>query len=173
MMTKETVEKLIEENIGIVSFTINNYFYDLRGDDDIYQIGLIALWKAVETYEEKGATLKTYARNIIKNDIIKELEHRQANKRKLNNPNFTISLYEECSEGTEQIIEKITGEKNIQTLQDAKEFIEGLEEVERQIIYSSVGGLNIKEIAEKVNQSQYLVRKSLKNIKEEMKRQCF
>ena len=79
---ENNVEKLFEENIRLVDYAIgmytnakytkNNPLYD---DEDLRQIGAMALFKAAKNFDEsKGFRFSTYAVNAIRKDIYKTFE---------------------------------------------------------------------------------------------------
>ncbi|MGL5717746.1 MAG: sigma-70 family RNA polymerase sigma factor [Paraclostridium sp.] len=80
MRTKEEVEIMVEENVGLVKFTINKYFHegvkihDTQADD-IFQEGMIGLFSAAKTFDEtRGVKFTTYAVRAISNCIIRYFE---------------------------------------------------------------------------------------------------
>ena len=173
-MKEEVVEELIEQNRYIVDFVLNNDFYDLRNDEDLAQIGLIALWNAIITYKQgSDATLQTYARHCIKNQIIKELMKRKTTKRKLNDLQFTVSLQNTVSQNGNMMIDEITGTEDIGYFKsDIVDFIKKLEPQEREIVYNYANGVSMKQIATKVNKSRYLTKKCVYDVKQRLKQQC-
>lgn len=54
-MTIEERNKIVEENIGLVGYTINKFYkaFAFMNDEDAYQEGLVGLIRAVDVYERK------------------------------------------------------------------------------------------------------------------------
>lgn len=168
-MNELEVEQLIKDNKHIVKFVIHTYFQSLSDDEDIHQIGLIALWKAIEAYmkigkSKKHATLQTYARNVIKNEILHELEKRQAHIRKLNDMNFTTSL-EMPVNGNEDLTlaEVVPSKTNTETLSIINSSFYDLSEDEKQVISMKIIGFTNKEIASRFETTPYFVTKCIES----------
>ena len=65
-------DMMIEENMGLVYMTINKYYssYAENYMEELVQIGMIALFKAIKSYDEsRGIKLSTLATRVIKNDL--------------------------------------------------------------------------------------------------------
>lgn len=45
-MTSQEIERTVVDSKRLVHFVIKRYFPDFRGDEDIFQVGWIGLWKA-------------------------------------------------------------------------------------------------------------------------------
>lgn len=78
------MECRITENIGLVYKIIRGleYIPHQVDEDDLVQIGRIALWRAFETYKEQTPSFTTYAYKLIYSDIISHLRMYSAQKRK-------------------------------------------------------------------------------------------
>lgn len=79
MSDRQTTD--FEENIGLVGFTIKKFFPQLISDDDLYQVGLIGLWKATEKFNKSKAAFSTFAIKCIRNEVIMELRRRDRKDR--------------------------------------------------------------------------------------------
>ena len=75
-MTSEEVGREIERHQRLVYYVIYRYFPYLRDDEDAAQIGMIALWKAVVSYEGGKSQFATYAIQCIKNALRREIRSR-------------------------------------------------------------------------------------------------
>lgn len=75
-MTSEEVGREIERHQRLVYYVIYRHFPYLREDEDAAQIGMIALWKAVASYESGKSQFATYAIQCIKNALRGELRSR-------------------------------------------------------------------------------------------------
>jgi DNA-directed RNA polymerase sigma subunit (sigma70/sigma32) len=76
------MDKLIEQNMGLVVSVVNSFKPNSAEERDAYiQAGRIGLWKALKKYDpSKGAVLSTYAWNPIRWEIIKEIKSVKAGK---------------------------------------------------------------------------------------------
>lgn len=67
------INETIKENIGLVYEVINRNYFDKRYEfakEDMVQVGLISLYKAIQTFDEsKNLKFSTFATSIIKNDL--------------------------------------------------------------------------------------------------------
>ena len=75
-MTTGEVEREIERHRRLVYYVIYRYFPYLRDDEDAIQIGMIALWKAVVSYESGKSQFSTYAIQCVRNALRGELQSR-------------------------------------------------------------------------------------------------
>lgn len=82
-MNNTEIEKLISENEGLINAVIKKYFPEYINDEDIYQIGMIALWKAINMCEKGGKSLTSYAVKEIKHNILDEIKKKKSLKRSL------------------------------------------------------------------------------------------
>lgn len=72
----KTFYERFEDNMGLVWNTINRCFPDHYDDEDLYQEGCIALWKAVQTYDPTlQVRFSTYAESVIRNHCFNVLRH--------------------------------------------------------------------------------------------------
>ena len=174
-MERKSIEELIEENSYLVEFVLLNYFYDVKDDDDLKQIGLIALWEATKSYKAvQHATFQTYLRRCIKNSITDELRKRRASRQTLNDLTYTVSLSQPISEEHDFTVEDEIADRGRADFssRDVHEFLDTLNEVERQVVYNSARGYSVPQIAERVHLSKYLTRKCLDDVKTRLKKQC-
>ena len=73
------INQLIQENEGLVYYTINRFFlqtvqeYNIK--EDLAQVGMMALYKAIQTYEVGRTEFSTYAVRVIKSKMINFLQN--------------------------------------------------------------------------------------------------
>ena len=73
------INQLIKENEGLVYYTINRFFlqtvqeYNIK--EDLAQVGMMALYKAIQTYEVGRTEFSTYAVRVIKSKMINFLQN--------------------------------------------------------------------------------------------------
>ena len=74
--------RLVEENLNLVHHTINTHFNNLRGDEDVFQIGCIGLMQAANKFDaSRGLSFSTIAVPCIRGPISNYLRDLNANKR--------------------------------------------------------------------------------------------
>ena len=140
------MEKLIENNMGLVMSIVNSFHpKDQTERDDYLQAGRIGLWKALKKFNPaQGNVLSTYAWNPIRWEIIKEI---RTSKAKYN----AISV-DECNQYTD-----------IQEDSNAIAFWEllpsTLTQTESKIIELRLEGYNFKEISSKLNRHRSQIKK--------------
>lgn len=92
-MTKQP-EQFFEENMGLVHLVLRRYYPKAKYDEDMIQVGMIGLWKAVLNWDENKGAFSTFACQCIRNEI--RLEYIKRSKHlKLR----TISLEQVVYEG--------------------------------------------------------------------------
>lgn len=77
-------KKLVEENIGLVRYSIKKYIKSAVGDDDVYQIGCIGLIKAAKNYDASRSLFATYAAKCIVSEIYHYFRHQCSVKETMN-----------------------------------------------------------------------------------------
>ena len=168
------IDELIEENKYIVIRVLNRYlkselFQQQR--EDYMQIGLIALWKAITTYEEdKNDNFEAYAYTCIRNDIRNEM--RKALKQKRGANEVILSLNASSPELEDICLEEVIPDKKGVVIVDTKAFMEGLTEDDFKLIklkserktineISNITGFNRKKVIRKTDE---LKRKFKENV---------
>ena len=73
------INELIKENEGLVYYTMNKFFFQTIQDynikEDLAQVGYMALYKAIQTYEVGKTEFSTYAVKVIKSKMINFLQN--------------------------------------------------------------------------------------------------
>lgn len=182
MRTKEEVDKMVEENIGLVNFIMNKYYKnsvyihnDLR--DDIYQEASIGLFKAAQTYDEtKGIRFSTYASKAIRNLISRFFDRYIYKHYNAGVISLECSLYEKYDEESEQTIsdsleveEGGYAEILIQdALEESKYHIKGIERIAKL----RLDGYYQREIAKEFNVTQVEISRRLKLLENRFEKAC-
>lgn len=95
MITDEN--KMVADNTNIVYAVIHRYFPKYSDDEDIFQVGMIGLLKAIRSFDEnKGFKFSSLAYEVIHNEILRELK--KANKKTNIPQELLISLDEQLQE---------------------------------------------------------------------------
>ena len=110
--TLDSRTKIIEANIRFVKFLVEDFNCDFDQKEELFQIGLIGLIKAVDTFDiEKGFSFSTYAKKCIMNEISMYFRKNNKDENHLNDLNdlndfSDIDLEESYIEQEEKIIER-------------------------------------------------------------------
>lgn len=155
-----TNERLVEENMSLVYFIVKRYYPTFTRDEDIIQVGLLALCNAANTWDESKTKFSTYAGHCIRNAINNELR----NRKKYRN---TLSLdYEVVGEDGEigKFGDFYVGQTDVEYV-DADTFYEQLTPKEKEIVRLRKAGLSVDNIAEELGYSKSSVWSSLRKIK--------
>lgn len=166
------MNELIKKYQYIVDIIINRYFPKKRNDEDIRQIGMIALWNGLKKYDSsKGVKIETFITNCIKNSILDEIKKETAIKNKLNLLHNVVSLDSSVQFDSKevQLHEFIKGDRDIECI-DLKEFINSLNDCEIQIIRLKQHKKTDTEIKKTLNLSRKRYEKSLNSAKEKLKK---
>lgn len=76
-MQRSDRDKLIEDNINLVYFTMNKYYPTYIHDEDLIQCGMIGLCNAANKFDDSKGSFSTYAVHSIRNEIRTEFRNRQ------------------------------------------------------------------------------------------------
>lgn len=178
-MTKEEIEKILEEKQWIVDYTIHKDFPIFRDDEDVRQIALITMWRCLDKYEEdRGATMESYIRKCITNKLRNEIKKRTGVKYAINDVNKNVSLdnvvkFKGKDAGSEITYHEIipdTSNKGI--IINLQEYFDGLNDTDREIIYLRSRGKTMKEIGRKQMCSKQNVKQKCERLKKILKETC-
>ncbi|MCX7820096.1 MAG: sigma-70 family RNA polymerase sigma factor [Brevinematales bacterium] len=141
---------------------VKNYQINSLEREDLIQEGMIGLFKAIETFDEKmKVKFSTYAKKCIENQIKNALnvlwKHKKAE----------LSSEEKLDE----LIE--INDPEIKTIEDEAErniqrYIENFETIERLVIEKFIDGKKYKEIAEELNISVKKVDNILSKVRKKL-----
>ena len=105
--TLDSRTKIIEANIRFVKFLVEDFNCDFDQKEELFQVGLIGLIKAVDTFDiDKGFSFSTYAKKCIMNEISMYFRKNNKDENHLNDLNdfSDIDLEENYIEQEEKII---------------------------------------------------------------------
>lgn len=158
--TLDSRTKIIEANIRFVKYLVEDFNCDFDQKEELFQVGLIGLIKAVDTFDiDKVFSFSTYAKKCIMNEISMYFRKNNKDKNHLNDLNdlndfSDIDLEESYIEQEEKII--------------ILKMIKDLPEREREIIlmyFGFYGKLYTQlEIANKFGIGQSYVSRLIKSI---------
>ena len=135
-------QKMIEENMNLVYFTISKYFPKYLKDADIVQCGMLGLCKAADTWEEGKKQFSTYATRCISNEILHELRNRKRHPL----PSLSLDYEYSTSDGDVPMVAFIPGDTDVQFV-DIKGVIDKLSPSEQQVFTLLCNGMQQVEIA--------------------------
>lgn len=141
-------QKLIEDNMNLVYFTIHKFYPKMISDEDIIQCGMVGLCNAANTWDESRSNFTTYACRCIGYEINNEIKRR---KRQSN----TVSLdnYVTSSDGeADSFGDLIAGDKDVDYF-DVQPFYDSLHQKDREIFNLLREGLTNRELAKQLGVS--------------------
>lgn len=152
-----TKEEMFNQNINLAYKVAAKYLINYRDEyEDIKQIALMALWKAILSYNEKY-TLSTYAYTVIFNEINYYLRHVRKHEKNysMNTEVAENMALEDTLKDSRNHIEEI--ENNIESKQLIKmlsEELNNFRDKEKQVFTYMLQEKTQCEIAKKLNISQ-------------------
>lgn len=155
---------IIRKYSKLVYKVLHDKFPMYTNDDDLIQVGYIALWKAADKYDPKRSRFSTYAYHCVFNAMVKELGHRK--------PGNTVSLNQPVKVGDwvgelQDTIEDIKASPDGMNLAvDLDEFFKSLTKRQQTILGMKMYGHTGLEIARELGISKSLVTKELQAINE-------
>ena len=158
--------KLIEHNLRLVAHIVKKYEIKDKITDDLISIGTIGLIKGIDSFKnDKNIKLTTYAAKCIQNEILMYFR----NNKKHNNDvslNDTIGYDKDGNEinlidiiksDDEDIVDMLHNKDSIDTL---IEYLDILNEREKEIIIKRYGLFNNKELTQKEISSKLKISRS-------------
>jgi len=133
-------QKLIEDNINLVYFTINTYCPNAITDDDIIQSGMVGLCKAAETWDESKSVFSTYAIRCIRNEIYSEF-----NARKRHKGVFSLEHEIRYEDNVTTLAEVLVGDQDVNYV-DVESVRRGLSPREKEVFDLLCAGVNPTDI---------------------------
>jgi len=145
-------EQLINDNIGLVrkvahGLYINNHIFDF---EDLVQIGLLAVFKGLDKFDESRASLSTFITICARNEMIKFLKKQ-----------FRLKSYP--SSETEYTEQEYFSDI------DVTEFMDG-SSLDNLVAKLKMQGLSMREISERTGCSMNIVKNSVSKIKKQIRK---
>ena len=182
----EALDYLITKYKDLVNMKVSKYFIIGAEKEDIYQEGLIGLFKAIKSFQDdKQNSFKTFANLCIERQLITAIKSSNRQKHmplngylSLNNSAFEnendVSLIEILDSGfIEDPLDTITKKEYYKTVETQVD--KHLSEFEKQVLGQFIQGYSYNQIAEKLespvksvdNAIQRIRKKAIKNIADE------
>lgn len=155
-------EQLLEQYNGLITYHMKKNFSWVKSwdacADDIKQEGIIALWRAIEEYDEsKGVPFTPYASicvyRAMRNFAYQELKHRQCGSYDYENLNIDYFDFQSLTTSDTQFNVYI------------QDFLSTLTKRELEVVQLRIAGYNNREIGDKLSISRERVRQLLKSSK--------
>ena len=180
---KDALEQLINKYKELVTMKVSKYFIIGAEKEDIYQEGMIGLYKAIKSYDpEKQNSFKTFANLCIERQLITAIKtsNRQKhmplnsylslNANAYDNEDDTALIEVLNSKVTEDPLDTITKREYYKTVEEKME--ETLSDFEKEVLQRYAKGESYVKIAEKLdtpvksvdNAIQRIRKKAIKNI---------
>ena len=173
-------DELILNNLKLIYIVLKQMgIYHLR--DEYYDLGLIGLVKAADTYDSKqGYTFSAYASRCIFNEISQNIRRESSNKRKANSNTISLEtvLIDDGKEVT--LLDTIPSNYDLEEdilKKEQKELLRKalpkLRDSERELLvsyYCMEGKAKQKVLAEKIGVTQASISRKLKRIINKLKK---
>ena len=139
------INELIKENEGLVYYTMNKFFlstiqeYNIK--EDLAQIGMMALYKAIQTYEVGKNEFSTYAVKVIKSKMINFIQN-DLYKYVAKGGLKAVHENEGMDEDTEKVRDRTMGRMDDNTEVNANELLDYIKKYKDNRAYDIVCLLN-------------------------------
>lgn len=124
-------EQIILDNIYLIPYCIKDlglYWYNEDGYQALYDDGLVGLINAAKSYDRnKDIKVSSFLYPCIKNEILRGLKSRNAEKRKTDNT--TISLNDKAKDGVTELVELIGNDIDIDNLVERNITLEAIKKI--------------------------------------------
>lgn len=166
------IDEILEEYKPLVVSIARRYFLAGADFEDLIQEGMIGLYKAVQSYDEKAqASFTTFANLCITRQIQSAIKHANTNKNKVLNE-LTISG-DDAEEKMNLIVslepnpeDKFISSQNMDYIN--KQIQTNLSQFERQVLNYYIEGLKYDDIASKLNVSRKTIDNTLVKIRKNL-----
>lgn len=141
-------QKLIEENMNLVYFTIHRFYPSSVNDEDIVQCGMIGLCNAANTWDETRSNFATYACRCIGYEINNELKRRKRHS-------GILSLDYKVGDSDGDLVpfgELVTGDSGIDYF-DVQSFYDSLSPKDKEVFDLLKTGIHKRELAKQLGVS--------------------
>lgn len=170
----DAMEYMIKKYSPIVKKEIRTMYLIGAETEDLYQEGMIGLFKAIRDFEpDKGAIFSTFATMCVKNQVKSAVT--AANRKKHIPLNQYISIYasaEDSGSNEELFLDdgvKTNPEKKVLAKENENELLKSIKEklskLEVQVLNLYLDGLSYAEIGEEINKTEKSVNNALQRIR--------
>lgn len=165
-------QRLVEENIKLVGFTITKYFPTSIMDEDLYQIGCIGLMKSAMKYDPNKGSFSTYAVFYIRGEIQIHIRNSYALNRIVHR--HTVSISDPVTDDGKLTVENLLFDEGFEDAQMTRlitqELLCELNEIEKKVIHLYyVDGLTQTQIGKVVGRDQNFSSRLIRKVSSKMK----
>lgn len=166
-MTDKEINQMVQDNLRLVTFTVNKYYHQYLSDDDIMQLGYIGLWNAIKSYNPDRGKFSGYASVCIKHEIDKHFQGLNTKMRKADVCSLDGFVTNTYLFGGEQEVgphEVICGDPDVNWF-DSEDLLNRLDKKDRFILIRICKGYTQQEIADAIGCTIQNVNIRMKNIR--------
>jgi RNA polymerase sporulation-specific sigma factor len=161
----DTKQQLMEDNVKLVRFLIGKYYPQWVGDEDLIQVGMVGLCEAANYWNDNKETMfTTYASKVILNEVKDEFKNR-IKENEIQSCSLGTILYDDNDMTLEDVLADEQCLEYANTSIEFNEFLDTLNERERQIIKLRLRGLLQDDIADILGVSRQAVSQQLIKLK--------
>ena len=172
----EAIETLLNNHKQLVNFVTRKYFLVGGDNDDLLQEGMIALYKAINSFDlTKGIEFSTYAKTVIEHTIINAIKSDASNKNTMLNNSYgltnqgQINFNDDFEFGYTVASNSLSPETKVisteQTKDTVKQIKNCLSDYELKILKFYLKGYSYTQIATEIGVSSKSVDNALNRIK--------
>ena len=163
----KAAEELLTRYKSLVISVARQYFLVGAGDEDLIQEGMIALYRAVDAFdEESGVPFSAFAYSCVKNRIIDVVKAANRDKHKALNNYVSIYDVDYTMSATSAEDAAIMRENSIQV---KKNIAENLTSEETTVLRLYLDGRSYRDIALQTGKSEKFVDNTLQKIKRKIR----
>lgn len=153
-------DALVRKYEPLVHSVISKKLSSYLGDDDLVQVGRIAIWKCSKKYDPDKGKFSTYAYKAIYHAMLKELGKRK-NEVSLNTPIADDGDTIELQDTIEDLNQSLEG---VELKLELEDFMKTLNHRRREILKRKANGQTRREISHALGVSYDLIVKEMKEI---------
>ena len=158
-------QQLMADNVKLVRFLISKYYPHWVDDEDLIQVGMVGLCKAANYWNDNKETMFTpYASKVILNEVKEEFKHRIKEK-EIQSCSLGTILYDNNDMTLEDVLADEECLEYANTSIEFNEFLDTLNDRERQIVKLRLRGLLQDDIADILGVSRQAVSQQLIKVK--------
>lgn len=140
----DNAEQLFVENESLVYYTIQRYFPSYIFDEDIRQIGRIALWYSCKHYNPSKGVFSSYCVRSIRRDIIKHFDYFKHCGR--DTPVYSLDAPIDDENGKQTWINLVCGDTDVDFI-DTEAIAAHLKPKHKKLLRSYLDGNNYEQTA--------------------------
>ncbi|HBO48352.1 MAG TPA: RNA polymerase subunit sigma-70 [Clostridiales bacterium] len=162
------INQILIDNKSLVNQIARKYFL-LGGDrDDVLQEGMIGLFNAINSYDEKkNDNFKNYASRVVEREIINAIRKENTRKNSVLNSSVITDISDYLHEENYPELDIIAEENNLELLGKINS---DLSEFEKTVVKLFLEGYTYLDIAKMLNKKPKTIDNALTRIKSKLRR---